>query len=60
MNPANWKIVTAVVLILLTDLYKALTDMGRLPQTPYEASIIIIHALILVFTFLSTGDNQNG
>ena len=53
-NPATWKIVVAVILILLTDLYQSLIFYGRLPQTPYEAIVIILHALILAFTFLST------
>lgn len=56
-NPATWKIVVAVTLILLTDVYQALVTLGRLPQTPYEVSIIVLHALILAFTFLSADES---
>ena len=59
-SPATWKIVVAVILILLTDLYQALILLGRMPQTPYEAIIIILHALILAFTFISTGETTDG
>ena len=59
-SPSRWKIAVAVILILLTDLYQALMTLGRLPQTPYEAMIIIIHALILAFTFLSLGEKPVG
>lgn len=55
-SPATWKIAVAVVLILLTDVYQALITLGRLPETPYEAITIILHALILAFTFISTGE----
>ncbi len=55
-NPATWKIVIAVILILLTDLYQALILLGRLPETPYEILTIIVHALILAFMFLDTGE----
>jgi len=56
-NPATWKIAVAVILILLTDIYQALITLGRFPQTPYEIAIIAIHALILAFMFLDTGEN---
>ena len=59
-SPPTWKIVVAVILILLTDIYQALMFLGRLPETPYEAAIIILHALILAFTFISTGEKQDG
>lgn len=59
-SPSTWKLIVAVILILLTDAYQALTTLGRLPQTPYEATTILIHALILAFTFLSIGEKPNG
>ena len=59
-SPETWKIVVAVILILLTDFYQALILLGRLPQTPYEAITIILHALILAFTFISTGEKTDG
>ena len=52
-SPATWKIAVAVILILLTDIYQALFLVGRMPQTAFEVSIIVLHALILAFTFLS-------
>jgi len=60
LNPPAWKIIVAVVLILLTDIYQALIFLGRMPETPYEAFTIILHALILAFTFLSTGEKPSG
>jgi len=60
-NPPSWKIIFAVILILLTDLLDALLRLGRLPETPYEISIIVIHALILAFMFLereTPGENK--
>ena len=62
-NPPSWKIIFAIITILLTDLLDALVRLGRLPETPYEVAIIVIHALILAFTFLeqeTPGENQNG
>lgn len=58
LNPPAWKVIVAVVLILLTDVYQALMFLGRLPETPYEAVTIVLHALILAFTFLSTGEEK--
>jgi len=51
-NPPNWKIIYAIVLILLTNLLDALMRLGRLPETLYEVAMIIIPILILVFIFL--------
>ena len=59
-NPENWKIVVAVILILLTDFYQAIMTLGRLPETWFEAITIILHALILTFMFISTGEKQDG
>lgn len=57
-SPSTWKIVVAVILILITDFYQALMTLGRFPETPYEAATIILHALILAFTFISTGEKD--
>jgi len=59
-NPATWKIIVAVILILLTDLYQALMTLGHLPDTWFECITIILHALILAFTFISIGEKQDG
>jgi len=59
-SPSTWKLVVAVILILLTDAYQALVTLGRLPQTPYEATTILLHALIIAFTFISTGEKKDG
>ena len=62
-NPPTWKIICAVLAILLANVLQAITALGRLPETPYEIVMMILPALMLVFLFLGEdqpGENKNG